>query len=68
VYPEKYFVYSEMTMMVVRRTSEVSENASEKVIPILARSDLQSTRCTGIWYYSSEVSGLHIEYRISLRS
>lgn len=45
MYPEKYFVYSEMTMMVVRRTSEVSENAREKVIPILIRSNLKSTGC-----------------------
>lgn len=35
-------------MMVVRRTSEVSENAREKVIPILIRSNLKFTRCSGI--------------------
>lgn len=39
-----------MTMIVVRRTSEVSENAREKVIPILIRSNLKFTRCSATIY------------------
>jgi hypothetical protein len=39
--------------MVVRRTSEVSENAREKVIPILIRSNLKFTRCPGTNFQKS---------------